>query len=69
MGNSMIRFDEINFPSAIRTVLKNLWVVILLCISALLIAVSVVPHPYPGKRDPPGRQSITRRPGDEPQKR
>ena len=46
MGNSIIRFDEINFPSAIRTVLKNLWVVILLCISALLIAVSVVRLTY-----------------------
>ena len=46
MGNSMIRFDEINFPSAIRTVLKNLWVVILLCISAFLIAVSVIRLTY-----------------------
>ena len=46
MGNNFIRLDEINFPSAIRTVLKNLWVVILLCISAFLIAVSVVRLTY-----------------------
>ena len=46
MGNNFIRFDEISFPSAIRTVLKNLWVVLLFCLSAFLIAVSVVRLTY-----------------------
>lgn len=41
MEEKRIRFDEINLPSLISLLLKNLWVVAVLCISALLCYTSV----------------------------
>lgn len=46
MGNNMIRLDEINFPSTLRALLRNLWVVVILCLSAVLVTVSVVRLTY-----------------------
>ena len=46
MENNMIRLDEINFPSTLRALLRNLWVVVILCLSAVLVTVSVVRLTY-----------------------
>ncbi|MBQ3074792.1 MAG: P-loop NTPase [Clostridia bacterium] len=46
MENKLFRFDEISIPSAIRVVLKNLWVILLLCVSVFLIVTSVMKLRY-----------------------
>ena len=41
MEEKIIRFDEINFHSLARVLLKNLWTILLFCISAVLCFTSV----------------------------
>ena len=46
MEEKSIRFDEINFYSLVLLLLKNLWVIIALCISAILCYTSVYKLAY-----------------------